>query len=1604
MNEMRIRRAVVAVLATALLLIPLFGECQESFGQRDPQQANAIDDAAYSKAGFAEPPVRTAPTSQMEDVALSRALSAYQGRTRTDDVSSLTMFLAQYPHSGWSPAVQTNLGFAYLHDGYFSLAIDAWRDAWVLGQQATDPRARAMVDRAVSALAALYASLGQTENLAALLDQLGVRPVSGSATEAIQQAREELMLVHTDPRHLFNCGPIALRLLILARDAHTQRGDFLQYYRAGSKGTNLAELGHLADKAGFRYRVIFRQPGQPAPVPSVVHWKVGHFGAIVGHGNGRFHVQDPVFPGDGLWAKQGALDSEASGYFLIPADAPIQPGWRVVPETEAAAIWGKGPTSAVQPGDNNDPPANGGPNNCNSPMCGYDIKEATVGVTLSDTPVGYVPPIGASTKVKITYNQREDSQPANFDFFNVGQKWTLNWLTYVIDDPTNPGGNVSRYLPGGGAYYYTGYSAGTGSFSQQSDDGSVLLLASQSPITYRRLLANGGVEIYARSNSSTAYPRKIFLTQVIDPQGNTVTLNYDSSLRLVSLTDATGRQTTFLYGLAGWPLAVTRITDPYGRSATLSYDASGRLISITDVIGLQSRFLYDANSLVSQMTTPYGTTSFSYTAPNTSGPPRFVDVTDPLGYHEREEWLEPASIPDSDPAATVPQGMPIALTNQYLSYRNSFHWDKSAYIQAGCTATGGCDYTKARDRHFAHVPGAAATKSTTIESVKYPLENRIWFIYPGQTQSLIAGHYSQPIAVGRVLDDGTTQMTQYSYDTAGFFNRTQTIDPLGRLTGYDFPNQVDLAAVTQATAGAVRTTLDQYIYSYQHRPIFHTNAAAQTTVNTYNAAGQLTAATNPLGQTTRYQYDGMGNVTSIINANGVTAGTFTYDAFDRVATYTDSEGWEVAYSYDNADRVTRISYPDGTSRHFTYDKLDLASYTDRLGRVWRYTHDANRRLTALTDPAGQQTLLGYDPSGRLVSRTDPKGNVTRWAYDVEGRLTTKTYADTSNVTYTYEQTTSRLKSVTDALGQTRQFTYAKDNSITAITYVGAVNPTPNVAFTYDPYFARVVSMSDGTGMTQYSYVPVGTQGALQRQQENTPLAGGTISYTFDALGRLNTRTVVGSGPETFNYDALGRLVTHTSDLGSFTLGYLGQTNQIASRQLASSPLATTWSYLPNAGDRRLSGISTTGLSSGQYTTFQYTSNAENFTTGVTQTSDAAIAYPASSSMQTASYNSLNQLTALSNPPPSSQPLTYDANGNLLSDGERTYSWDAENRLMAIAYPGQPGKATAFAYDGLGRRTSISSTPAGGGSTITSAYVWCGLRLCQARDATNAVKRGYYPEGEFQPGSPAVYDYYAPDHLGTVRRVFTSVSAPTYDYDTYGAALQSTATLTDYGYAGMFTNADSGLYLTMFRAYDPVSGRWLSRDPTGETSDSEGNLYAYVSGNPVTFNDPRGLDNPGMGPYNPWDPPGRGSCSSGPNEPGLQPVCPECLLNKAILTGFGLASAIREAGEAGAGATEAEEDISPTTPTGRKGSPMDVAQGTNAPATIDGVNYSGHAIDQMQSDGIPPTVVQNALENGVSMVGKEAGTTVYYDVENNVTVIQNYNTGNVVTVSRGFIKQ
>jgi hypothetical protein len=59
---------------------------------------------------------------------------------------------------------------------------------------------------------------------------------------------------------------------------------------------------------------------------------------------------------------------------------------------------------------------------------------------------------------------------------------------------------------------------------------------------------------------------------------------------------------------------------------------------------------------------------------------------------------------------------------------------------------------------------------------------------------------------------------------------------------------------------------------------------------------------------------------------------------------------------------------------------------------------------------------------------------------------------------------------------------------------------------------------------------------------------------------------------------------------------------------------------------------------------------------------------------------------------------------------------------------------------------------------------------------------------------------------------------------------------------------------------------------------------------------------------------------------------------------------------------------------------------------------------MQGQGVTPSVVENTVTNGERIPGKVKGTSAHFDPENNITVITDTQSGRVVTVDRGKIKQ
>ena len=102
-------------------------------------------------------------------------------------------------------------------------------------------------------------------------------------------------------------------------------------------------------------------------------------------------------------------------------------------------------------------------------------------------------------------------------------------------------------------------------------------------------------------------------------------------------------------------------------------------------------------------------------------------------------------------------------------------------------------------------------------------------------------------------------------------------------------------------------------------------------------------------------------------------------------------------------------------------------------------------------------------------------------------------------------------------------------------------------------------------------------------------------------------------------------------------------------------------------------------------------------------------------------------------------------------------------------------------------------------------------------------------------------YFTRDHLGSVREMTdgSGTIQARYDYDPYGRRTKISGGLdADFAFTGDYYHAASGLYLTLFRAYDSDLGRWLSRDPLAEAMGL--NLYAYVGNNPLNAIDLYGL--------------------------------------------------------------------------------------------------------------------------------------------------------------------
>jgi RHS repeat-associated protein len=223
-------------------------------------------------------------------------------------------------------------------------------------------------------------------------------------------------------------------------------------------------------------------------------------------------------------------------------------------------------------------------------------------------------------------------------------------------------------------------------------------------------------------------------------------------------------------------------------------------------------------------------------------------------------------------------------------------------------------------------------------------------------------------------------------------------------------------------------------------------------------------------------------------------------------------------------------------------------------------------------------------------------------------------------------------------------------------------------------------------------------------------------------------------------------------------------------------------------------------------------------------------------------NTTSQTWRVDNGPAGTITTTHDTEGNLLTDGRYTYTWDAKNRMTSVARVSQSSPPASdvwtFQYDGQNRRISESKN----GQPVRT-WVWNGTQILEERSVNNTKQRRWTGglENLTATNQQTAKHLLITDHLGSTRAVADGTAGTTtasYAFSPWGKRNRISGSEDfSHGYTGHLWH-ESGLSLAVYRPYDPVAGRWSSRDPIQERGGTH--LFCFASNNPINRLDYNGL--------------------------------------------------------------------------------------------------------------------------------------------------------------------
>lgn len=321
----------------------------------------------------------------------------------------------------------------------------------------------------------------------------------------------------------------------------------------------------------------------------------------------------------------------------------------------------------------------------------------------------------------------------------------------------------------------------------------------------------------------------------------------------------------------------------------------------------------------------------------------------------------------------------------------------------------------------------------------------------------------------------------------------------------------------------------------------------------YTEVGELASYSDPLGNTTSYSYDLGRKRTAVLHPTGRTE-TMNYDSDERIGSISFAAA-EIGFSYQEnsglPEAITRQPTGGGVAQTVTYAYdgflTTSASFTGQATGQFSYDYDADLLLSSIQLDAGTPITITYGVDGFIggigpfsVSRgaatglpdTATDGTVTlNYQHDDSGRLVGRSYAVGPQSIYSNvidHNISGRLSSRTETVAaDSRQITYTHtaDEALATVTVDGTVageyvysangNRTGvnGVTVTYDDA-DRITAL----GSTNYTHNADGQmtgRGAdtfawsVQGELLQATVAGQSVSYSYDGLGRMTARSVGG---------------------------------------------------------------------------------------------------------------------------------------------------------------------------------------------------------------------------------------------------------------------------------------------------------------------------------------------------------------------------------------------------------------------------------------------------------------------------------------------------------------